>query len=214
MRTTQLPFKVVRELTKFEMLCGSDRNSQVRTSQVSWEGVLLKSAATGVCECTGLLGPALGGGHGFTQGLYGLAVDNIISARVLLGNGTLVSVSENEHHDLWWGLRGAGANFGIVTEIDFKVYDVPKGKDSWYHETWEFDQTVLEKVFDEHNVFLDNMPAGAVLYSAFMWNPALDNSSASLQSIFCVGNYADHALGCHQSWGNVQWTKVRGRSSV
>lgn len=56
--------------------------------------------ATGVCECTGFLGPALGGGHGFTQSLYGLAIDNFISARVLLGNGTLVNVSENEHADL------------------------------------------------------------------------------------------------------------------
>jgi len=141
---------------------------------------LLIVLATGVCECTGFLGPALGGGHGFTQGLYGLAIDNFISARVILGNGTLVNVSENEHADLWWGLRGAGASFGIVTEIDYKVYDVPKGLDSWYYETWDFNQTVLEDVFEQHNVYLDNMPAGAVLYSMFYRNPSFDSTSVSV----------------------------------
>ncbi|KAK1918164.1 hypothetical protein P3342_000884 [Pyrenophora teres f. teres] len=140
-----------------------------------------KQTTTGVCECTGFLGPALGGGHGFTQGLYGLAIDNFISARVLLGNGTLVNVSENEHADLWWGLRGAGASFGIVTEVDYKVYDVPEGLDSWYYETWDFDQTVLEDVFEQHNVYLDNMPAGAVLYSMYYRNPAFDATSAVIR---------------------------------
>lgn len=135
--------------------------------------------ATGACECTGFLGPALGGGHGLTQGLHGLAIDNFVSARVLLGNGTLINVSATEHEDLWWGLRGAGVNFGVVTEVDYKVYDVPKGEDMWYYEVWDFSPKDIVEIYEQHNVFLDNMPAQAVLFTMWYRNPSIDQTSVS-----------------------------------
>jgi FAD/FMN-containing dehydrogenase len=71
------------------------------------------------------MGPLLGGGHGFLQGRYGLVVDNVVSARVVLANSTVVTVSGEENGELFWALRGAGHNFGIVTEVRSRVYDVP-----------------------------------------------------------------------------------------
>jgi FAD/FMN-containing dehydrogenase len=63
----------------------------------------------------------LGGGHGLLQGHYGLLSDNLISARMVLANGTAVTVSSESNPDLFWAIRGAGHNFGIVTEFEYKI---------------------------------------------------------------------------------------------
>jgi FAD/FMN-containing dehydrogenase len=76
---------------------------------------------TGVCGCVSYSGPPLGGGHGLLQGRYGLAADQVVSARVVLGDGEVVEVSEEENADLFWALRGAGHNFGVVSEWKVRV---------------------------------------------------------------------------------------------
>ena len=63
------------------------------------------------------MGVALGGGHGTLQGHYGLLADQIVAARIVLGNGKAVTASKKKNSDLFWALRGAGHNFGIVTEV-------------------------------------------------------------------------------------------------
>ncbi|KAL9585403.1 MAG: hypothetical protein Q9212_001556 [Teloschistes hypoglaucus] len=83
---------------------------------------------TGNCNCVGNMGAALGGGYGNLMGLYGFSVDNIISLEVVLANGTAATVSADQHPDLWWALRGAGQNFGIVTSALMKSYPTPKSK--------------------------------------------------------------------------------------
>ena len=73
---------------------------------------------------TGIAGLTLGGGYGWLAGKYGLACDNLISATVVTADGQVLSASPNENEDLFWGLRGAGANFGIVTVFEYQLHPV------------------------------------------------------------------------------------------
>ncbi|PPJ56538.1 hypothetical protein CBER1_03926 [Cercospora berteroae] len=105
-----------------------------------------KQKVQGACDCTGAVAPMLGGGHGWLQGRYGLMADNLVSAKLVLGNESLVEVSAHQHEDLFWGLRGAGHNFGIVAEFVYKIYDVTEENRDWAYEQFYFEEEKLEEV--------------------------------------------------------------------
>lgn len=73
----------------------------------------------------GVGGHALHGGYGVSSHTKGLALDWIVGATVVLANSTVVDVSETEHPDLFWALRGAGSSVGIVSSFRFKTFEVP-----------------------------------------------------------------------------------------
>lgn len=66
-----------------------------------------KQTVTGMCECVGLTAVVLGGGHGLLQGYHGLLSDQVLSLNIVLANASVVTASETDHSELFWGMQGA-----------------------------------------------------------------------------------------------------------
>ena len=84
------------------------------------------AVSAGIVSHTGVGGLALGGGFGWISRKYGFSIDNMVSAELVTAEGKLLTVSENENADLFWGIRGGGGNFGIATSLTFNCAPIGK----------------------------------------------------------------------------------------
>ena len=73
---------------------------------------------------TGIAGLTLGGGFGWLEGVFGMTVDNLVSADVVLAGGELVHANARDNADLFWALRGGGGNFGVVTSFEYRLHPI------------------------------------------------------------------------------------------
>jgi hypothetical protein len=82
------------------------------------------ATAGGIERTTGIAGLTLAGGYGFLMRKHGLTCDNLISADIVTADGRMLRASAEENADLFWGIRGGGGNFGIVTSFEYRIHEV------------------------------------------------------------------------------------------
>jgi FAD/FMN-containing dehydrogenase len=117
------------------------------------------AAVLGFVSNTGIAGLTLGGGFGYLTRRFGWTCDNLLSIEVVSADGRLVRASEKENADLFWGLRGGGGNFGVVTNFEYQLYpvgpEVMAGAIAWRGEdapkVLEMYRTVSEEAAPEFN---------------------------------------------------------------
>ncbi|KXJ85156.1 hypothetical protein Micbo1qcDRAFT_128479 [Microdochium bolleyi] len=149
---------------------------------------------TGSCDCVGLLGVGLGGGHGRHEGLYGMISDNIVRLKVVLANGEAVLVDKSNHPDLFWAMRGAGHNFGIVTSLELRIW--PRGPDTWHYHNYIWRGSDLERVFTALNDLHNNgtTPVNmAFNFGSFVFRPEIDTKQPVIVWSFAYRGSADAA---------------------
>ena len=108
----------------------------------------------GIISTTGVGGLTLGGGVGHLSRKYGLTIDNLLEADMVLADGSFVTVNANQNTDLYWAIRGGGGNFGIVTSFKFQAHPV---KTVFGGPTlWPIEQT--EEIMSWYHDFITNAP--------------------------------------------------------
>ncbi len=126
-----------------------------------------QAVPAGIISTTGVGGLTLGGGIGHLSRKYGLTIDNLLEADVVLADGSFVTASQEQHADLFWALRGGGGNFGVVTNFTFRTHPariVSAGPMFWPIE----DAPEIMKRYEE---FITNAPEEINGFFAFLTVP-------------------------------------------
>ena len=122
---------------------------------------------SGIISTTGVGGLTLGGGHGHLSRKYGLTIDNLLAAELVLANGEFITASEQEHQDLFWAIRGGGGNFGVVTSFLFRLH--PLSTVYAGPMFWEMEQAT--EILQWYRDFLPAAPEELNGFFAFMTVP-------------------------------------------
>jgi FAD/FMN-containing dehydrogenase len=142
-----------------------------------------RAVPSGVISTTGVGGLTLGGGIGHLSRRFGLTIDNLVAADVVLADGHLVRASEDENSDLFWALRGGGGNFGVVTSFAFRtqpVHTVVAGPMLWH-----LDRTADIMAF--YRDFIGTAPEELNGFFAFLKVPPDPSFPADLHGVTMCG---------------------------
>ena len=170
--------------------------------QFSMPNMTKQLTTTGTINHTGIGGLTLGGGSGWLSGRYGLTIDNLLSVKMVLADGTIVTSSAESHPDLFWGVRGAGQCFGVAAELTYRAWEqgpvwagvlafAPDKLSelvdfaNWNHEHSTPDLGVL--------MAFTTMPgAGAVILVAPFFNGSEDDAKTHYKALFDMGPIVNH----------------------
>jgi FAD/FMN-containing dehydrogenase len=151
---------------------------------------------SGIISTTGVGGLTLGGGLGHLTRGFGLTIDNLVGADVVLADGARVHTDAGEHPDLFWALRGGGGNFGVVTSFEFRTHAL--GATVMAGPTfWPIEQ--LPEVMRFYREFLPAAPRNVGGFFASMTVPPVDMFPAELHMrkvaavMWCIDGSADEA---------------------
>ncbi|KAI1735259.1 FAD-binding domain-containing protein [Xylaria scruposa] len=164
------------------------------TIQTLWDQGFVTS--TGAAYCVGLMGVALGGGHGRLEGIHGLVADGLVHLNAVLADGSKIGINATSHSDLFWAMKGAGHNFAIVTSYTVKIYSKPPTTWHYHNYTWTGDK--VEAVFTELNKLhtSDNgttPPLMAYEGGTISIDPSISETEAILSWTFAYNGLAEDA---------------------
>lgn len=124
----------------------------------------------GINSTTGIAGLTLGGGFGWLTRRYGMTIDNLLSADIVLADGRTLRASENDNPDLFWAIRGGGGNFGVVTQFEFKLH--PVGPDV-FAGLIVFPFKQAKQVLTQYREFVDSAPVDLNVWGLLRQAPPL-----------------------------------------
>jgi FAD/FMN-containing dehydrogenase len=124
----------------------------------------------GINSTTGIAGLTLGGGFGWLTRQYGMTVDNLLSAKIVSADGQKMRISDKEHADLFWAIRGGGGNFGVVTEFEFQLYSVGP---QILAGLIAFPLDEAKQILQQYREFIDTAPEELNVYAVLRAAPPL-----------------------------------------
>ncbi|KAI0098683.1 hypothetical protein GGR51DRAFT_576935 [Nemania sp. FL0031] len=152
-----------------------------------------RELTVGTFPCVGATGALLGGGLGRLEGLYGVMSDSLQRVKIALWNGTIVEASKTVNSDLFWGVQGAGHNFGIVIESTVQTYPDQGGKH--YYVDMTFTDSSLEGVLTTYQQLLsDGLPAPAAMALGYVFNVTSMSPLITLNLVYAHDEQKGRAL--------------------
>src|SRR3954447_8953838 len=121
----------------------------------------------GVVSTTGIAGLTLGGGLGWLMGKYGMAIDNLESAEIVLADGRVVTASEADDADLFWAIRGGGGNFGVATSFEYRAHPL----ETIYGGIAAHALASAGEVFDTYRQFTKSLPDEVTAFAGLVHAP-------------------------------------------
>jgi len=128
-----------------------------------------KELPLGSCACVGVVGATLSGGVGGLQGHRGLMMDSLESVRIVTAAGNLLHASRSENEDLFWALRGAGSNFGIVTSATYRLPELSNGG-MYMNADFLFPASVNSSFWQALKSFDHGMPSRLAINAVVVYN--------------------------------------------